>query len=468
MQRNSNAGRAILILAGAALLVLAPILISGWVEVARGRSDRTREQHAPAARHLQRAAGRLPWQTGLWEEAGIEWLRAGEPKQALSLLERSPKLSQAGNIALAQAHLQTGSLDAARLAYEAALKLGASPEAYAGLVEVYRMQRNRVGERAALRNLLLFEPENAAAHYRMGLLLSLLNIDLALTHLELASHLNEDYRPVFDSLRSGLVLAELQPTDAGQYIMVGRSLGLVNEWGLARDAFEQAVEADSGNGEAWAWLGEALWQRGLGPEAEADMQRALSLAPGSLVVRGLRGLYWQRRGEERKALTEFEAAAALEPENPAWAVAIGLSRARLGDLVTALAEYERAAQMDPQNPTYWRSLARFCADYNIHILEVGLPAAQKAVELSPEDPQNRETLGWMQVGAGEPRLAQQTLLAVLEEQPEMALAHYHLALAYLQTGSRTEALKHLDLAIQFDQDGSTAALATQVKEQQFP
>ncbi len=468
MQRYSNAARPFLIVAGVALLAAVPTLLSGWVELRLGLGDRDLGRHASAAQHLQRAAQRLPWRTELWEQAGIEALAADQPEEAIPLLERSPAPSQAGLVSLAQAHLRLGDLDAARQAYEKALKLGASPEIYAGLVEIFRQQRDRPSERAALQNQLLFQPDNARAHYRLGLLLSFSNIDLALTHLELASRLDEEYRPVFESLRSALVLAELKPTEVERYITVGRALGLINEWGLARDAFQQAVDADPGSGEAWAWLGETYWQRGLKQDAIAAMQRAASLSPDSLVVRGLSGLFWQRQGDERRALEQFEAAAALEPDNPAWAVSLGQSRARLGDLVAALDDYERAAQMDPQNPTYWRLLAAFCADYNIHLEDVGLPAAQKAVDLSPDDPQNRDLLGWLLLGVGQPLTAQGILETVVEEQPEFALAHYHLALVYLQIGDRGLALHHLDLAIQYDPQGPTGALAAQVKKQQFP
>ena len=106
--------------------------------------------------------------------------------------------------------------------------------------------------------------------------------------------------------------------------LAGRGLGLVNEWELAQAAFEQAVQLDGNNAEAWAWLGEAKQQTG-GGEAFTDLERAVDLNPISAVVRGLRGLYFQRVGNNREALAEFQSAAALEPNDPNLYVAIGES-----------------------------------------------------------------------------------------------------------------------------------------------
>ena len=45
--------------------------------------------------------------------------------------------------------------------------------------------------------------------------------------------------------------------DSARLVVIGRSLGLVEEWALAARAFNEAVQADDSNAEARAWLGEA-------------------------------------------------------------------------------------------------------------------------------------------------------------------------------------------------------------------
>ena len=183
---------------------------------------------------------------------------------------------------------------------------------------------------------------------------------------------------------------------------------------LRRAAFESAVKADEKNAEAWAWLGEANQQTGLPEGGSAELEQALALNPNSSTVRGLRGLYFQRTGNFRQALTEFQAAAALEPENPTWFVSMGESYAKLGDLIRALEAYQTATTLAPEDASYWRLLAIFCAQNNVNIKDVGLPAAQQAVVLAKEDADSLDVLGWLLTLAARYEEAERMLTRALE------------------------------------------------------
>jgi Flp pilus assembly protein TadD len=158
----------------------------------------------------------------------------------------------------------------------------------------------------------------------------------------------------------------------------------------------------------------------------------------------------------------------VEPANPAWSASLGESQARLGDLVSALSSFERATQLAANDPGYWRLLATFCMEYNVQISETGLPAAERAVKLAPEDPLALDTLGWIQLGAGQPGTAKQTLLGALERNPNSALAHLHLAMVYLQTGERQEAYQNLKQVLELDPSGTAGQQATGLLKQYFP
>src|SRR4030095_6576195 len=145
-----------------------------------------------------------------------------------------------------------------------------------------------------------------------------------------ASQLDPELDPAVQTLRTALNLASINGSPSGRLVIIGRGLGLVNEWGLARAAFEEAVKTDGKNAEAWAWLGEANQQRGLPEGGIAELAQALHLNSHSSTGRGLRGLYCDRAGNFRQALAEFQAAAALEPKNPTWFVSLGESFAKLG------------------------------------------------------------------------------------------------------------------------------------------
>jgi tetratricopeptide (TPR) repeat protein len=360
-----------------------------------------------------------------------------------------------------------GDLDAALNAFEMALsEFGGSAETFAGLAAIHRANNDWVAERAALQNQLLLAPDDAGAHYRLGLLLIVLESQSALDHLLLASHLDPEYDPVFQTLRTTLNLSRTQLAPAEQLVTLGRGLGLVSEWPLAAEAFDRAVRADEGNAEAWAWLGEAKQHVDRGGSDELD--RALSLDADSVIVRALRGLYWKRVGNNREALVEYKAAAELEPENPTWRIALGETYARLGDLVSALGVYQRASELAPNDSTAWRLLATFCAEYSVQVKEVGLPAAHKAVELAPRDALALDVLGWNQLGVGFFYSAQQTLLSALEIAPDFPAAHLHIAMVYLQTGDRDAAYDHLLRVRALDPLGSFGQQAEQILAQNFP
>ena len=160
-------------------------------------------------------------------------------------------------------------------------------------------------------------------------------------------------------------------------------------------------------------------------------------------MRGLRGLYLQRAGNFREALKEFQAAAALEPDNPAWLVSMGETHAKLGDLIRGLEAYQKATTLAPEDPGYWRLLAIFCAQNNVNVKDVGVPAAQKAVILAGEDAVSLDVLGWLLTVDARYEEAIRMLARALELDPQNGSAHFHLGMLYMQTNDRVSAYDHL-------------------------
>jgi tetratricopeptide (TPR) repeat protein len=274
------------------------------------------------------------------------------------------------------------------------------------------------------------------------------------------------FGPAADTLSTSLDLAALEADRAKQLILIGRGLGLVGEWALAQDAFNQAVNQDPRNAQAWAWLGEAIQHNGLDGGGYVD--RALALDGADPLIHALRGLYWKRRGDIARELAEFKQAALLDPKNPERQAALGEAYAATGDLVSALASYQNATAMAPEDPAYWRQLAMFCADSGVQVLEIGLPAARKAVQLAPDDPQAQDALGWSYAQAGYLYNAQQALVKASALAPDLALAHLHLAETYLRAGNREAALQELNQVRRIDADGPTGEVAAQLLRQYFP
>ena len=281
-----------------------------------------------------------------------------------------------------------------------------------------------------------------------------------------SAKLDEAYDPAVQTMRSALNLASLQEDEASRLVVTGRGLGLVSEWLLAREVFQRAVHADAGNAEAWAWLGEA--KQHLGQDGSGEIQQAEALDPFSATVRALSGLYWKRKDEPQKALAQFQWAAAIEPENPAFQAALGDAYVFAGDLPPALAAYQRATELAPSDVTYWRMLALFSAQYSFRVEDVGVPAAQQVLALSPDDAASYDLLGWTYLAADITGLAEGNLLAALRLDPDYAPAHLHLGMTYIEMNRMESARVHLLQAQSLDADGVEGQQAAQLLALYFP
>jgi Flp pilus assembly protein TadD len=94
--------------------------------------------------------------------------------------------------------------------------------------------------------------------------------------------------------------------------------------------------------------------------------------------------------------------------------------------------------------------------------DVGLPAAQKAVELAPDDATALDVLGWTYLSSGRLSLAEQTLLRVIDIAPELASAHLHLGMTYLAQAHRDAAHLELTRARDLDPQGEVGQFAAQL------
>jgi tetratricopeptide (TPR) repeat protein len=317
-----------------------------------------------------------------------------------------------------------------------------------------------------LTNQIRLDQENIYAHYRVGLLMTVLEPEQALPELMLASSLDPETDSAVQTLRAALNLSATQTAPAEKMLSIGRALGLVQEWELAVAAFEKAVSEDPRNAEAWAWLGEAKQQTG--QDGSVELDRAASLQDSSVIVHALRGLYWNRQKQYLKMLAEYQRAAELEPDNPAWQAELGNAYSRMDDLASAFSAYQHATVLAPNDATYWRLLAVFCAENGIYLEETGLPAAQKALELSPDDPFVQDALGWSYLSSGRYANAEQVLKNTVTLFPDHLPARIHLAMTYLAQGDRSAAYLELSYVQNADPEGVNGQLAKKLLEQYFP
>ena len=457
--------------------IFLPVIFMGYFALKRAKTEFAAQDYASAAESYKQAAQLLPWRDDLWEKAGIAAAKNGDKNEAINFLKQAPTLSAEGWMWLGYSYYAVGDFPSSIKALQRSLELDHFPYVYKLLALIYRQQKNWAAERNALENQLRLDGTgDVYAYYRLGLLLTVLEPEQALTNLMHASSLDPQFDPAVQTLRAALNLSAIKPDASQQMVTVGRALGLVQEWDLSLAAFEKAIAINAKNAEAWAWLGEAKQHASVALTGEvvskdvglAELDRAVALDPTSVVVHALRGLYWNRQQNYPQMLAEYLLSAEYEPTNPAWQAEIGNAYIKRGDLVAALAAYQHATELAPNESTYWRLLAVFCADNNVHLDDIGLPAAQKAVDLAPDDPLALDALGWSYFSSGRYASAEQTLLDVIKRFPDHLPAHIHLALTYLAQGDRAAAQEKLMYVQSTDPNGANGKLAGQLLKQYFP
>ncbi len=440
MRRNApHAGFVLVLLLSA---IFTPVIFSGYSELKKAT---TSNSYIEVAQHYQSAARRIPWRADLYELSAHAYYHAKEYALADAAYQKALQrnaLSAEGWVAWGDVNYLNHESQRAAEIWERGLKQqDPSENLYSRLAQIHQESGDYPKAAQYLQRYVSDHLEDASAHYRLGLLLTLSDPNEALSELIAASQLDPQLAPAIQTLRAALNLASLNDAPSERLVIIGRGLGLVNEWQFARAAFESAIQADEKNAEAWAWLGEA--NQHTDQNSSEQLDQALRLNPNLSTVRGLRGLYFQRSGNFREALAEFQSAATIEPNNPAWYVSIGESYSKLGDLIRALEAYQYATTLAPDDANYWRLLAMFCAQNVVNLNDVGIPAAQHAVILAKDDSNSQDLLGWSLLLGSRYDDAERHLTRAIELDSQNASAHFHLALVYLQKDDRASAYDHL-------------------------
>ena len=127
----------------------------------------------------------------------------------------------------------------------------------------------------------------------------------------------------------------------------------------AAAAYQEAVERDSTFALAWAALSVAhstIYSNGTPVPADAEAaraaaERALALAPGLPEAHAAQATYFiSVRGDNARALAEFQAGLRLAPTNTFLLRRIGNAEVHLGHEDAAIAHLEQAVRLDPRDP----------------------------------------------------------------------------------------------------------------------
>ena len=467
--RSHGLLRVVLVFVALIVAALLPVVASGYSDMARAEGARQNKDYVSAAQYYGSASLKLPWKPELLEDAAIAMSHV-DADAAIALFERVRArggLSANGWDVYGATYWTTGRYEPALEVWQVGLQQYPSHHEFYWLLHLaHRQLGDFAAEQTWLEKWLATSKGRAFDHYELGLLLMTSDPARARTEFAIATSMDSSFDSAIRTLEATLDAAAHETEDSRRLVILGRGIGLVNEWPLAQSVFEQAKSANKQNPEAWAWLGEAHQENGLDGKPELD--EALMLDPNDTLVRALRALYWKRQGQYEAEIAEYSKAAQIEPDNAEWQSGLGGAYSATGDLVSALASYQKATSLEGENATYWRLLAAFCADNAVHVADIGLPAARRAADLAPKDPQVLDALGWSFAQAGLLYNAEQALVKATQIAPDLALAHLHLAETYLRKGDQASAVRELKLVRQLDADGPAGEFAQRLLDQYFP
>ena len=468
-------------------LIISPRIILGFrnEKLARQAADEgfrkaqleqyeaSQESFKRAAEEFELAAQRLFWRNDLWNETGKLKVLSEQKVEAILAYEKAQEkgvLVAYGREDLGILYTwRDGNYDRAIPLWEDGLKQYPKHFAYYyRLAVAYREEGNYAAERNTLKNWLAkveSDKHLGYFHYRYGVLLILDSPEEALDELTRAANLDEGLAPAVETLRTSLNLALLESDPAEKQILLGRGLALVEEWQLAEIIFANATQAQSTNASAWAWLGET--KQHLDKDPVPALNKAFNLNPDSTLVRSLRGLYWRRQGNYEKALEDTQTLIKLDPENAHWYATLGEIYAISGDLPPALLAYQEAVELAPKDALYWHLLALFSVQYGMQVEEIGLPAAQKALDLNPKNARYADTLGRIYFDLAQDENAEKEFLNALNLDPDLGAAHLHLGVYYLKYNHRNLAYQSLLRARELSQDSFVGEQATRLLEEYF-
>ncbi|MCC6146183.1 MAG: tetratricopeptide repeat protein [Anaerolineaceae bacterium] len=441
-------------------------LSTAWQEV---RSAETRLRFQSAAKAMREILEFQPWRTELWIRLGRFYLQAGkweEAVESLSGVASRPNFDSEGAFSLGEAYWQSGKPEQAiKIWKPLVISEEAPPELYSLLEGLQRQQGDMDGALQTLNYWIERVPDSAYPKLELGFLLAVDNPSSAAEVLNQAINIDRTLSGRLYPLRKALKGESLSKRD--HLMQTGRALAGLGQWDLAEILFERAIQQNSEDAEAWAFFGEA--QQQMGKDGLPALVHAEDLSPNSPTVQALMSLYWRRHEKPDRALILLRTLAATEPEESIWQLELGSAAAETGDLMAAMAYFQNAVKMEPENPLVWSSLARFCVEYMVAAREVGLPAARRLLELSPNDQEGYVLMGRLLFSLGDLASAERFLLQGVSLDPSEAPANLVLGQLYLQEEKYEPAFYYLQKAVTLSNPGQVEGLlAKRLLDRFFP
>jgi tetratricopeptide (TPR) repeat protein len=187
------------------------------------------------------------------------------------------------------------------------------------------------------------------------------------------------------------------------------------------------------------------------PKSEAALKRAIDLEPSRLQAYHLLGELYVRQNRIDEALKQFRDVLQRNSKSVGAGTMVGMLLEAQGHRAEAEKEYERVLEIDSRAGVAANNLAWLYLTRNAK-LDEALQLAATAQQALPEEPTVNDTLGWAYVKKNMASRAIGPLEAGVQKSPGDAVMHYHLGVAYMQTGEFDKAKRSLTKALELKPD----------------
>ena len=181
-------------------------------------------------------------------------------------------------------------------------------------------------------------------------------------------------------------------------------------------------------------------------EAAAAYRKLIAATPKDFNLQMSLGEVLRQKKDWAQAAEVWNAAAALQPKNPAPLINQAMAVEQTGRLAEAAAIYERILKVDSSNVVALNNYANYLANQGKD-LTLALRHALRAAVLASGDPSINDTLGYVYLKRKEPKEAVKIFERLTADFPKVALFHIHYAEALRQSGDTAGAARECAAAI---------------------
>jgi eukaryotic-like serine/threonine-protein kinase len=321
---------------------------------------------------------------------------------------------------------------------------------------------------ACYRKSIELDPKVAGVHNNLGLALASQNkLDEAIACYRKAIELDPKYTRSLINL--GLTLAaqkkldeaitcyqtaiELDPNSAVAYFNLGRLVHSRPDLDEAIDCYRRAIEIEPKYASAHYHLGLALAAQKKVDEAIDSFRKAIELDPKLTLAYYNLGAALTAQQKLDEAIACYRTLVELVPKSPRAHSSLGSALAGQQKLDEAIACYRKAIELNPKYAMAHNNLAWLratCSDPKLREPAEAIAAANKAMELDPNNPLFPSTLGAAYYRSGD----WQAAIAAFEKSMELrnggdSIEWFFLAMAHCQLGDKDKARAWFDRAVQW-------------------